>query len=1095
MTDNDAEQCFLDDKASTGTIKKDFQSPSSNKKRKRNKTPVKPKKVLIEDVEETEACCSAETVENVLEDMEEEIDSALEQPCFKDKLTPTNVKSILRHIIANEYVLTMVRSTMKTNEEGELSDIEYEPKLTRSKAKEMRKQQCSLPWPVASPAKTVQKVSKKLLEEEFPDESSGDEDYKPEEECPSEDEARVSEAGTPRSRRSSLPSSPVSKVTDIPSEDENALVIALPDSEKQPSEADKIALRTRSKLCLNDTPLEKIEASFVAPDITMDLYEAHCDDEDWQSFLSELYQPIDTSATHDDAENDPEYKAVEEETPDYEDLCYEQVTTDEWNDLMLGTYELAQEDLSFLDDEDEEGEPREEVVFPENIAPPEIVETVLSKWMTSDERLQLDEQMRMYVQLLTQSHLLSHGNPALENLKLSTKIFLEELKMFATRERASEEKSAFYAQNLDGALDIVEKFEDINLPLEVTVAKETKKHLPYVPSYLKKTLATSKVFIYPELLPACGFQSSVELSKRFNTPEDNLITLGLEQFLCIKDPVDYIHKYLIPVKSVERIKSRIKNVRIKKFPLSNSIKYFQKFKEVPKFQKVIRIFDPDHIKAPEDYSPNFLPKWMESFSKLYSASRQDPPPKKDTSPQVLKPRKYVPILPRGLYFTQVPSVAPTVDKDSPVKSPAPSICDSETPYEPPLPRSARKNSCSKGKTQPSLDSKDETVEWESDGQKKVFDGIAEDVQNEASLESPVRRSKRLKERQASSQKTQQFLCNLSFNNKEFSRSQSDDQEVNDSEGSTQYDSCFKGEALQEVSEETSQCESDTQDGIDVFDDAVAKLEVIDAAFDESSECESDVKTEVLGEVSHCESETLDAMVFEEHKNIAGSVGKALPPGNLKAKWTPRIEVQSSDGSHDEQESPDVRFKKRKQRTLKRHCRKPRDLNTSLALLHSSAEKEFPKKAEREVMFANTYLLRATEILKEDAEVYEKFLSTLCKYHLSSKSPVELYSELKDILKDYPALVRDFLVFLRPEQAKQCGKHQEHAALGKVREFFRKIELYFKDQPEHIDEILRRFAQLQKQVDLTSAEVINTLRPLLKDQPHLFKELNDLLSSS
>lgn len=39
-----------------------------------------------------------------------------------------------------------------------------------------------LPWPVASPAKTVQKVSKKLLEEEFPDESSGDEDYKPEDE-------------------------------------------------------------------------------------------------------------------------------------------------------------------------------------------------------------------------------------------------------------------------------------------------------------------------------------------------------------------------------------------------------------------------------------------------------------------------------------------------------------------------------------------------------------------------------------------------------------------------------------------------------------------------------------------------------------------------------------------------------------------------------------------------------------------------------------------------------------------------------------------------------------------------------------------------
>ncbi|GFY29162.1 hypothetical protein TNCV_4722901 [Trichonephila clavipes] len=40
----------------------------------------------------------------------------------------------------------------------------------------------SLPWPVSSPVKKVEKVSQQLLEEEFPDESSSDEDYKPIEE-------------------------------------------------------------------------------------------------------------------------------------------------------------------------------------------------------------------------------------------------------------------------------------------------------------------------------------------------------------------------------------------------------------------------------------------------------------------------------------------------------------------------------------------------------------------------------------------------------------------------------------------------------------------------------------------------------------------------------------------------------------------------------------------------------------------------------------------------------------------------------------------------------------------------------------------------
>jgi len=52
-----------------------------------------------------------------------------------------------------------------------------------------------------------------------------------------------------------------------------------------------IAWRTRSKLPLNDTPLDAIEASFVAPDITPDLYDEatmFIDDDEWKSFLAQL---------------------------------------------------------------------------------------------------------------------------------------------------------------------------------------------------------------------------------------------------------------------------------------------------------------------------------------------------------------------------------------------------------------------------------------------------------------------------------------------------------------------------------------------------------------------------------------------------------------------------------------------------------------------------------------------------------------------------------------------------------------------------------------------------------------------------------------
>ena len=52
-----------------------------------------------------------------------------------------------------------------------------------------------------------------------------------------------------------------------------------------------IARRTRSKLSLNDTRLDEIEASFIAPDITPDLYDESTlfgDDEEWQTFLAKL---------------------------------------------------------------------------------------------------------------------------------------------------------------------------------------------------------------------------------------------------------------------------------------------------------------------------------------------------------------------------------------------------------------------------------------------------------------------------------------------------------------------------------------------------------------------------------------------------------------------------------------------------------------------------------------------------------------------------------------------------------------------------------------------------------------------------------------
>lgn len=48
---------------------------------------------------------------------------------------------------------------------------------------------------------------------------------------------------------------------------------------------DLIGSRTRSKLPLNDTPLEHLELAFVPPDISTDMYDSDCDNEEWRKFL------------------------------------------------------------------------------------------------------------------------------------------------------------------------------------------------------------------------------------------------------------------------------------------------------------------------------------------------------------------------------------------------------------------------------------------------------------------------------------------------------------------------------------------------------------------------------------------------------------------------------------------------------------------------------------------------------------------------------------------------------------------------------------------------------------------------------------------
>lgn len=57
--------------------------------------------------------------------------------------------------------------------------------------------------------------------------------------------------------------------------------------------------------------MEEIEEAFVPPDITTDMYEMECDNEDWMNFLKTFTRPLDEIVKAPEEEDlDPEYNVL-----------------------------------------------------------------------------------------------------------------------------------------------------------------------------------------------------------------------------------------------------------------------------------------------------------------------------------------------------------------------------------------------------------------------------------------------------------------------------------------------------------------------------------------------------------------------------------------------------------------------------------------------------------------------------------------------------------------------------------------------------------------------------------------------------------------
>uniref|UniRef100_F6U1U9 Gon-4 like n=1 Tax=Macaca mulatta TaxID=9544 RepID=F6U1U9_MACMU len=557
-----------------------------------------------------------------LDDM---LDRTLEDGAKQHNLTAVNVRNILHEVITNEHVVAMMKAAISESEDMPM----FEPKMTRSKLKEVVEKGVVIPTWNISPIKKANEIKPpQFVDIHLEEDDSSDEEYQPDDE----------------------------------EEDETA---------EESMDDSLIAFRTRSKMPLKDVPLGQLEAELQAPDITPDMYDPNtADDEDWKMWLGGLMNDDVGNEDEADDDDDPEYNFLEDlDEPDTEDFRTDRavrITKKEVNELMEELFETFQDEMGFSNMEDDGPEEEERVAEPRpNFNTPqalrfeeplanllneqhrtvkELFEQLKMKKSSAKQlqevekvkpqsekvhqtlildpaqRKRLQQQMQQHVQLLTQIHLLATCNPNLSPEASTTRIFLKELGTFAQSSIALHHQynpkfqTLFQPCNLMGAMQLIEDFSthvSIDCSPHKTV-KKTANEFPCLPKQVAWILATSKVFMYPELLPVCSLKAKNPQDKIvFTKAEDNLLALGLKHFEGTEFPNPLISKYLLTCKTAHQLTVRIKNLNMNRAP-DNIIKFYKKTKQLPVLVKCCEEIQPHQWKPPVEREEHRLPFWLKA---------------------------------------------------------------------------------------------------------------------------------------------------------------------------------------------------------------------------------------------------------------------------------------------------------------------------------------------------------------------------------------------------------------------------------------------------------------------------------------------------
>lgn len=146
------------------------QDNEENEKRRKKKKGTKRKRDGRGQEEGTLAC------DLKLDDM---LDRTLEDGAKQHNLTAVNVRNILHEVITNEHVVAMMKAAISETEDMPM----FEPKMTRSKLKEVVEKGVVIPTWNISPIKKANEIKPpQFVDIHLEDDDSSDEEYQPDDE-------------------------------------------------------------------------------------------------------------------------------------------------------------------------------------------------------------------------------------------------------------------------------------------------------------------------------------------------------------------------------------------------------------------------------------------------------------------------------------------------------------------------------------------------------------------------------------------------------------------------------------------------------------------------------------------------------------------------------------------------------------------------------------------------------------------------------------------------------------------------------------------------------------------------------------------------